>query len=85
MQYFKPPGDFFVGDCMPFFHAGVFHLYYLLDEQHHQALQGLGGHQWAHASTTDLVNWQHHPLALPITAATEGSICTGTVFFHDGI
>jgi len=82
VQYFKPPGDFFVGDCMPFFHAGIFHLYYLLDKQHHQSLNGLGGHQWAHTSTPDLVSWQHHPLALPITDDTEGSICTGTVFYH---
>lgn len=84
MQYFKPAGDFFVGDCMPYFHNGLFHLYYLLDENHHQALNGLGGHQWAHASTTDLVHWTHHPLALPITDAQEGSICTGSVYFYAG-
>lgn len=46
-QYFKPDGDFFVGDCMPFFHVGTFRLFYLLDENHHGALGGLGGHQWA--------------------------------------
>ncbi|HIC17739.1 TPA: hypothetical protein EYO77_06470, partial [Candidatus Poribacteria bacterium] len=67
MQYFKPSDPFFVGDCMPFFHQGEFRLYYLLDENHHQSLGGLGGHQWAHASSTDLVNWDHHPLAIPIT------------------
>jgi hypothetical protein len=84
MQYSKPDGDFFAGDCMPFFHDGVFHLFYLLDENHHRALGGLGGHQWAHASTTDLVHWQHHPLALAITAPHEGSICTGSVYYHAG-
>ncbi|MEZ4668119.1 MAG: hypothetical protein R3E39_09400 [Anaerolineae bacterium] len=84
MQYFKPADPYFVGDCMPFFHAGVFHLYYLLDENHHAALGGLGGHQWAHASTTDLVHWTHHPLAIPITHDWEGSICTGSTFFHEG-
>ena len=85
MQYFKPAGDFFLGDCMPFAHEGLFHLFYLLDESHHKGLGGLGGHQWAHASTTDLVHWAHHPLALPISADWEGSICTGSVFYHDGI
>lgn len=86
MQYYKPEGDFFfAGDCMPFFHDGIFHLYYLLDENHHQALNGLGGHQWAHASTTDLIHWQHHPLALSIDAEFEKSICTGSLFYHDGI
>lgn len=85
MQYFKPAGEFFVGDCMPFYHDGVFHLYWLLDEKHHQALGGLGGHQWAHMSTTDLVTWQHHPLALGITEPWEGSICTGSTFYHAGL
>ncbi len=85
MQYFKPSGAYFAGDCMPFFHAGVFRLFYLVDENHHQALEGLGGHQWAQASSTDLVHWEHHPLAISITDDREGSICTGSVLFHDGL
>lgn len=85
MQYFKPTGSYYVGDCMPFAHADVFHLYYLLDENHHHGKGGLGGHQWAHVSTTDLIHWIHHPLAIPLSADWEGSICTGSVFFHDGI
>lgn len=68
---------------MPFFHDGVFHLVYLLDENHHQGLGGLGGHQWAHMTTTDLRNWQQHPLAIPISEDFEGSICTGSVFVHN--
>lgn len=85
MQYFKPDGDFFVGDCMPFFHDGVFRFFYLIDEGHHQALGGLGGHQWGQASTTDLRTWTHHPMAISITEEREGSICTGSVFYHDGL
>jgi hypothetical protein len=85
MQYFKPEGDLFVGDCMPFFHEGTFRLFYLLDEGHHGALGGLGGHQWAQASSPDLVRWEHHPLAIPITEDYEGSICTGSVIFHGGL
>lgn len=86
MQYYKPDApQLWVGDCMPFYHAGLFHFYYLLDEGHHQALGGLGGHQWAHATSTDLVTWTHHPLALPITQAGEVSICTGSVFHHGDI
>ncbi len=87
MQYFKPfETHLFAGDCMPFFHHGdgVFHLYYLQDENHHGALGGLGGHQWAHATTSDLVHWTHHPLAIAITHDWEGSICTGSTFFHQG-
>jgi hypothetical protein len=85
MQYFKPEGNYFVGDCMPFYHDGIFRLFYLQDEGHHGALGGLGGHQWAQASSTDLVHWTHYPLAIPITADFEGSICTGSVFFHAGV
>ena len=68
---------------MPFFHEGTFHLYYLLDENHHQAKGGLGGHQWAHATSKDLIQWEHHPLAIPCSEDWEGSICTGSVFHHD--
>jgi len=85
MQYFRPEAPYFVGDCMPFFHDGTYHLIYLLDENHHQGLGGLGGHQWAHASSTDLINWTHHPLAIACDQDWEGSICTGSVFVHDGV
>ena len=85
MQYYKPDGNLNVGDCMPFFHDGVFRLFYLIDEDHHRALGGLGGHQWAQSSTRDLVTWEHYPLAIPITEAHEGSICTGSVLFHAGV
>ncbi len=85
MQYFKPsdPAQF-IGDCMPFFYDGTFYLYYLLDEGHHTALGGLGGHQWALATSRDLVRWEQHGLVIPITEAGEGSICTGSTFYHEG-
>jgi len=84
MQYYKPSGDLNVGDCMPFFHDGLFRLFYLIDEGHHHALGGLGGHQWAQATSRDLVTWTHHPLAIAITDEREGSICTGSVLYHAG-
>ena len=89
MQYFKPAdASRFVGDCMPFFHDGIFHLYYLLDENHHAGLNGRGGHQWAHSSSRDLIHWTHHPLAVPLGAPDDydsASICTGSLFFDAGI
>ena len=85
MQYFKPQGDhLFAGDPMPFFHDGTFHLYYLLDEDHHAARDRLGGHQWAHASSSDLMRWTHHPLAIALTQEWEGSICTGSTLYDGG-
>jgi hypothetical protein len=85
MQYYAPPAPYFAGDCMPFYHAGVYHLIYLRDENHHHALGGLGGHQWEHFTSTDLLDWQPHPLLLRIDAEWEKSICTGAVFVHDGV
>ncbi len=84
VQYRGAPGGAFVGDCLPFFHDGTYHFYYLFDRRNHRSKFGLGAHQWAHASSTDLVHWKHHPLAIPITEEREGSICTGSMFFHDG-
>jgi beta-fructofuranosidase len=84
VQYCRAPGGGYVGDCFPFFHDGVYHFYYLFDRRHHASKFGLGAHQWAHASSRDMVSWDHHPLAVPITEEREGSICTGSVFFHGG-
>ncbi len=85
LQYWKPRGyNVNAGDAMPFYHDGVFHLFYLIDRRHHHSKWGLGAHQWAHISTTDLVHWTHYPSALSITDEQEASICTGSVFFHDG-
>ncbi len=84
-QYWKPRGwNKAVGDCMPFFHEGRFHLYYLFDRRGHGSKWGLGAHQWAHASSSDLVEWTQHPMAVPISEQEEGSICTGSVFFSRG-
>lgn len=84
MQYFKPqPENQSVGDCMPFFHNGVFHLFYLLDEDHHRKNDGLGGHIWVHASTPDLKHWTQHPPAVLYDLPEEASICTGSVFYHN--
>ena len=89
MQYFRPEEpDRFVGDAMPFWHEGRFHLFWLLDREHHGWLGGLGGHQWAHSSTADLIHWEHHPLAVALGEPGEvdsGSICTGSVFEHGGV
>ena len=81
MQYFKPAEKhLYSGDGMPYYHNGTFYLYWLLDEGHHAGLEGLGGHQWALSTTTDLVNWKHYPVALGIEDETwEKSICTGSV------
>lgn len=81
LQYFKPTEEhLFAGDGMPYYYNGTFYLYWLLDEGHHAGLGGLGGHQWALSTSTDLVNWKHYPVALGIdNEEWEKSICTGSV------
>ncbi|MDQ2731587.1 MAG: hypothetical protein M3Y56_08005, partial [Armatimonadota bacterium] len=49
---------------------------------------GLGGHQWAHASTSNFITWDHHPLALPIGppgSVDQHGICTGSIFEHEDV
>jgi len=86
IQKWKPDGhNTGVGDCMPFSHGGTFHLFYLFDRRGHRSKWGLGAHQWAHISTKDLINWTQHPMAISIDEQYEGSICTGSVVYHDGL
>ncbi len=85
VAYWRPRGlGISVGDCMPFYHEGRFHVFYLYDRRHHGSKWGLGAHQWAHISSTDLVHWEQHPMAIPIDAQWECSICTGSVVEQDG-
>ena len=73
-----PGNGVFVGDCMPYTRDGEYHVLYLKDRHHHGSKWGLGAHQWEHISTSDFKKWSIHPMAVPITDPTEGSICTGS-------
>ncbi len=78
-----------IGDCIPFSDDiddgdGLYHLFYLYDRHHHRSKWGLGAHQWAHVSTSDLKVWDEHPMAIQISEKYEGSICTGSVGYADG-
>jgi sucrose-6-phosphate hydrolase SacC (GH32 family) len=84
MQYFKPKGNLFVGDCIPFSKDGTYSYYWLLDSAHHKSLNGLGGHQWVLSKSTDLKTWKQFPIVLGIDESWEKSICTGSVVFHKG-
>ncbi|MCC8425141.1 family 43 glycosylhydrolase [Mucilaginibacter sp. UR6-11] len=82
LQYWRPKGNLFVGDCMPFYKDGQFSFYWLLDSAHHASLGGLGGHQWALSTTTDLKTWKQEPIVLGIDEPWEKSICTGSIVFY---
>jgi beta-fructofuranosidase len=86
LQYWLPRGhNTFVGDTMPFYHDGRFHLYYLYDRRRHMSKWGMGAHQFAHVSSQDLVHWRHHPMALSINEQWECSLGTGCHVYRDGI
>ncbi len=82
LQYWKAKGDLFVGDCIPFSKDGTYYYYWLLDSAHHAGLKGLGGHQWALSTSSDLKTWKQYPLVLDINEEWEKSICTGSVVFY---
>lgn len=85
LQYWRPRGfNTGVGDCMPYFDGETFRVYYLFDRRGHASKWSLGAHQWAQVSTKDLRTWEHHPIAVGITAEEEGSICTGSVYKKAG-
>jgi hypothetical protein len=87
MQYFRPRGyDAKAGDCIPFWHDGTFHLFYLqLRRNRHSKWDwGHGALEIYHASTRDLVTWQHHPVAVPVAEQWEAWNGTGGFAFHDG-
>ncbi len=85
-QYWKPRGyNAWAGDCMPFYHDGVFHLFYLFDRHHHGSKWGQGAHQYAHLSSKDLIHWEQQPLAVPIVAQWECSMGTCDCIWHDGV
>ncbi len=76
-QYHLIPQAGRVGDpCAPRFFNGRYHLFYH---------NNFGGHGWAHASSADLVHWDHLPIALSPTAGFydaygcfTGSVLPGT-------
>ncbi len=72
MQYWRPRGhNIWTGDVVPAYNNGQFHLFYLYDRRHHGSKWGAGAHQFAHYSSTDLVHWEKHPMALEITRQWE--------------
>ena len=55
----------YVGDVIPFSHAGRIWLFYLLDERPDDPAAGPSGMPWALVSTTDFVHYTDHGVVLP--------------------
>jgi len=84
--HFRPalPKKKAVGDVMPFYWKGEYHVFYLTNP--------LGNHDvnWEHCSTTDLINWKEYSPALKPdpddpTGPEGGCMFTGCIVEKDGI
>lgn len=84
-MFFYRPKDAFLGDVIPFYWQGKYHLFYLYDR--HAFLPG-GQHIWAHAMSEDLISWEELPVAIPLGGKGEPDsfTCgTGSVIHKDGL
>jgi beta-fructofuranosidase len=59
------PDRGWVGDVIPFSHAGRIWLFYLLDARPDDPVAGLSGMPWALVSTTDFLHYTDHGVVLP--------------------
>ena len=80
MRYFYVPESGVVGDCIPYWHGGEYHVFYLRD------FRGVGGHPpgvpWYHLTTTDFIHFRDHGEVVPTRGPgdQEFIIGTGSVF-----
>ena len=84
MLHLRPKGGWF-GDPIPFYWDGVYHLFYLVDHEHHA--QPGGRHTWGHFASRDLVHWDELPLVIdlgPEGAVDAASCGTGAIIERDG-
>ena len=82
--HYQPPGAIF-GDPVPFYHDGVWHVFYL-----HRRIDAAGAfpadsaHEWFHLVSRDLVRWEKQPPAL-LADENERVIATGSIVEQDGV
>jgi beta-fructofuranosidase len=70
------PTDGWVGDVIPFFADGKFHVFYLWDDRDAQGVwRGL---DWAHLRTADLLAFEELPLAIPRGGKVDLDLICGT-------
>jgi len=86
MLYFRPENGA-VGDAIPFYWRGEYHLFYLLARPVEDPRARIST-SWAHAVSKDLVSWKELPRALEpagtVGSPDESACWTGSVIEHEG-
>lgn len=70
------PSDGWLGDVIPFFADGTFHVFYIFDDR--DARGSWQGLDWAHVTTTDFMTFDELPVAIPRGSRDELDLLTGT-------
>lgn len=76
MRYFYTPDSGVVGDCIPLWHNGEYHVFYLRD------FRGIDSHApgvpWYHLATTDFLHFRDLGEAIPTRGAGDQEFIIGT-------
>ena len=83
MNFFYKPKPGVIGDCIPFFSNGRYHIFYLRDNRDRDSYDI--GSAWEHISTTDFVHFEDHGVALPKGNINEQDhiVATGCAYTDD--
>ena len=84
MRVFYKPADGYVGDTIPFFWNGEYHIFYLKDPR---GTTEHGDFSWSHIGTRNFVNYTDYGEALPrgTRDSQDDGLCTGCVIEKDGV
>ena len=79
--HFLPEKNWMNDPNGPIFHNGIHHLFY----QYNPTDWHWGNLHWGHATSKDLLHWEHQPIALyPAIDRGETNCYSGSSYLHDG-
>ncbi len=83
MNFFYKPQPGVIGDCIPYYHDGRYHVFFLWDKRDKDSYDI--GSAWQHISTTDFVHFEDHGVALEKGTLWEQdhTVATGCVYTDD--
>jgi len=82
-KYHFQPEDGYLGDCMPFWWDGDYHIFYLKAPLQNKGVENL---IWAHIKSNNLLNWEVLPDVLPLGQKNDpdsDGCWSGSVIHHN--